>query len=181
MISVKAKLFLTAFLFLSACGAPPETAESNPTAPSNKGSEGYRLTPNANNLNFVGHIPVMIEARSGGTGSWKLKKLIGTCHLKSSAFTASVGTWKSVLLPSFGAETPDMTVTCNVQGRETKTKIIKSVNLTRRHYNSKTAAHALVGLGIVGAVATASAASQRDKTKDLFGYPPKIDFNYGLD
>lgn len=96
------------------------------------------------------------------------------CDLSSAYFDATVSLPARVNLPSYGPETPAMTVRC-VSDQFEYDKTFKVVNITQQSANAATVAHMVVGFGLVGAVATSTAASQRDKSADLFGYPLKIE------
>lgn len=97
-----------------------------------------------------------------------------TCQLSSSHFTAEVKIPGEVNLPSYGTKTPPMRVRCTSEQFEFD-ETIKPVNLTQQAYSAAAAAHVLVGYGLVGAAVTASQASQRDKSQDIYGYPLKIE------
>lgn len=97
-----------------------------------------------------------------------------TCQLSSSHFTAEVQVPSEVNLPSYGTKTPPMRVRCTSDQFEFD-ETIKPVNLTQQAYSAAAAAHILVGAGLIGAAVTASQASQRDKSQDVYGYPLKIE------
>lgn len=97
-----------------------------------------------------------------------------TCELSSSHFTAVVTIPGQVNLPSYGAGTPPMRVRC-VSDQFAFDETVKPVNLTQQAYSTAAAAHVLVGYGLVGAAVTASQASQRHKSQDVYGYPLKIE------
>lgn len=96
------------------------------------------------------------------------------CTLSSAYFDATVALPARVNLPSYGPQTPAMTVRCTSDKFEFD-ETFDVVNITQQSANAATAAHLVVGFGLVGAAATSAAASQRDKTTDVFGYPLKIE------
>ena len=97
-----------------------------------------------------------------------------SCRLVSTHFSAEIAIPSQVNLPAYGKNTPPMQVLCQ-SDHYTFDETIKPVNLTQQAANTAAAAHFLIGYGLVGAIATSSAASQRDKSQDLFGYPLKIE------
>ena len=85
----------------------------------------------------------------------------GTCTYESRAFTSSA---------KFGKDSPELTVTCET-GAKTYAKTMAPVNLTTEAYRAQAAGHVLFGFGPVGATVTGGMASNRDKTKDIYGDP----------
>ena len=95
------------------------------------------------------------------------------CELKSATSTATAKTGSTIYLPSYGRQTPPMTVTCT-SGGKTKSKTVNAVNRTTEAFQSQAAMHMLVGFGLVGAMITAGQADARDKALDIYGYPSQI-------
>lgn len=97
-----------------------------------------------------------------------------TCTFTSEYFTAEVAVPSTVNLPAYGQNTPPLHVFCQ-SDQYTFDKSFNRVNLTKQAIAAASVAHVLVGYGLVGAAVTASAGSQRDTSKDTYGYPLKIE------
>lgn len=95
------------------------------------------------------------------------------CTLKSAAFTGTVKAPAKLNLPSFGRATPPMTITCT-DGNDTVTKTVEVANLTQLKAQEQAAGQMIWGGGLLGAAVLAGMSSERDKSKDFYGYPPKI-------
>jgi hypothetical protein len=95
------------------------------------------------------------------------------CTLTSSAFSGALRVPGKVNLPSFGRATPPMTIACT-DGKKTVTQTVEVTNLTKLKAQENAAAQVLWGGGLLGAAVLAGMSSERDKSLDLYGYPPKI-------
>ncbi|SLN54119.1 hypothetical protein TRL7639_02830 [Falsiruegeria litorea R37] len=99
------------------------------------------------------------------------------CTLNSVAFTAEIELPEKLTLPTYGQTSPDLTLTCTANGKTLK-KTIEPVNWTAEAYRNQAAGHMLIGFGLVGVAATGAAASNRDKSNDLWGYPQVVNLEY---
>lgn len=97
-----------------------------------------------------------------------------SCTVSSTYFTAEVDLPAQVNLPAYGADTPPLRVVCQSPDFSFD-KSFKRVNLTRQAATSAAVGHMLIGYGLIGAAVTANAASQRDTSLDVYGYPLKIE------
>ncbi|MDQ2091889.1 hypothetical protein [Marimonas arenosa] len=101
------------------------------------------------------------------------------CTMETEFFTVALKAGEIVNLPSYGRQSPPMTVRCKAGPRDLK-RVVEPVNLTQQAYQAEAAGHMLVGFGLVGAAISAGSASSRDKSKDVYGYPQQIKMNsYG--
>lgn len=98
------------------------------------------------------------------------------CAIESQTFTASFTAPGTLNLPTYGSATPEISIVCVDGSREIK-ETAKSVNLTQLAYTGESVAHVVIGFGLIGAAATQAQASQRDKSKDIYGYNPQIVIN----
>ncbi|WP_186766231.1 hypothetical protein [Falsiphaeobacter marinintestinus] len=94
------------------------------------------------------------------------------CALSSDTFTATITTPAKLNLPTYGQSTPPVMIKC-IDGEREIEKTVKVTNLTQLSYSGETAS-ALLFTGVVGIALTQAQASQRDKTKDIYGYPPQV-------
>lgn len=99
----------------------------------------------------------------------------GTCTLTSPLLSATMPASTTLRMPSFGPQTPPMTVTCTQGGRQ-KTRIVPVVNLTAQRLQARAITQVAMR-GYLGALVTAGQADARDKTKDVWGHAPvRFDF-----
>ena len=136
-------------------------------------SPEVKLTAQGKKLTQIGAYPSKTEIRQGTPNFAHGRK--GNCLYESAAFTAQSKFGKAITLPSFGQASPDLTVTCEVDGKS-YTKPVSAVNLTKQAYQSQAAGHVVFGFGVIGAAVTAGKASGRDKSKDIYGYPTIVIF-----
>lgn len=170
---------LSAVLVLTACQDVNDQNARKQRYGSDSFSYSLKLTDAGAKLPLLGATTTEIMTRTGGTGSWKLRLYRGTCKLESTAFTMTVETNTEFSVPSFGRQTPPMTVTCDMKdGHPLKPQVVQPINLTRLGYQELATAHILVGFGLLGAAVTASLSNDRDKSADVFGYPQQVKFRY---
>ncbi len=163
---------LAALLAITACTEQGQNARQQ-SANGTAVSAAVSLTAQGKKLTQIGAYPSKTDLRLGTPNFVQDKK--GTCLYESAAFTAQSRFGKAINLPSFGRASPDLTVTCEIEGKS-YSQTVSAVNLTQLAYQSQAAGHVLFGFGIVGAAVTAGKASGRDKTKDIYGYPTIVTF-----
>lgn len=134
-------------------------------------SEAVVLTPKGRAMDRIGAYPTRVKLPQGSSYSGTRNV---TCALESVAFQATGRLDSRILLPSYGKQTPPMTVTCDFDGKPGKTKVVK-VNRTSIGYQTEAAGQILFGAGLLGAAIAAGQASERDKSRDIWGYPPQIE------
>jgi hypothetical protein len=167
---------VSALLLATACDQPSQEAyktRHQNTKRAKPISEAVMLTSKGKKMNQIAAFPVRIDIdRNDSSLGPNASK--STCDLKSETFNAKIKLGDKVNLPSYGRQTPPMTVTCELNGK-TLSKTVKAVNLTERSYQNEATGHMLIGFGLLGAMVTAGQASNRDKSKDIFGYPQQIE------
>lgn len=168
----------------TAASAPAVTSQTGSYAPvpPNGGavaglSQAVVLTPQARRLPLVGatQSKIFIAQNNERSGS-AVDSVRADCKLQSSAFTASLSVPGTIELPSFGAQTPPMKISCVEQGRSnprTYQRTVKSVNRSQQERTGN-AVVSTVAFGLVGALVASSANAVADRTRDVYGYPPQI-------
>ena len=131
------------------------------------------LTAEGKRMQAIGNFPTTVAV---DPGNFDLSSVShgADCTLTSATFTARAKLGKRLNLPSYGRATPPMKVSCQI-GRKTYSETVEAVNLTVAAYQTEAAGHVLFGLGLAGALFTAGTSENRDKSKDIFGYPVKIE------
>ncbi|MBE1282051.1 MAG: hypothetical protein GJ676_01950 [Rhodobacteraceae bacterium] len=116
-------------------------------------------------------VPTLIEIKSlETTNNAKVK---ADCTLTSPMFTVEFTQPTKLNLPSYGSATPPAELTCT-SSQKTYTKTIKATNLTQLAYQNEAVGQALFGFGLAGIAVSQTQAANRDKSKDVYGYPPLV-------
>ncbi|WP_164659723.1 hypothetical protein [Tropicibacter sp. Alg240-R139] len=140
-------------------------------------SSDVTLTADGTARQPIAFLPTEIKLSSGELDDAEAKRKKATCTLASSAFTAQAKIPARLSLPTYGKSTPEMTITCDVDG-DTVTQTAKPVNLTVQAYQAQAAGHMLIGFGLVGAAISGTQSANRDKSKDVWGYSNVIQVQY---
>ncbi|SPJ28190.1 hypothetical protein [Ruegeria mediterranea] len=165
---------VTAALVLSIGGCSvPQTGGIGGGGP----SSGLTMTAEGKTKEPLAFLPTEIKLSSGELNDTEANRKSANCALASSAFTAQTKIPAKLSLPSYGKSTPEMTITCDIDG-DTVTQKVKPVNLTVQAYQAQAAGHMLVGFGLVGAAVSGAQSANRDKSKDVWGYSNVIQIQY---
>ncbi|MDE4173335.1 hypothetical protein PXK01_04155 [Phaeobacter sp. PT47_59] len=168
---------LGALSLMAGCNTTTAEGGENQQIVSRNQSTEIQLTKAGKKQTPVNVLPVTIKyvhdnSYSASPVSTRPKDCIASSPYFKAAFTAPA----QLNLPSYGEETPPMTVTCSSE-RDEVAKTVSVVNLTQQAVQAAAAGHMLFGFGLLGAAITAGHASARDKSKDVWGYPNLVKLN----
>lgn len=163
-----------AVLSLVACDEAAREAHKTRYQQTNdvQASEGLVFSSKGKAMTPIGAFPVRVKLAQ--SGPYQTSTIPAVCTLESVAFTAKVRMGSQIKLPSYGRKTPPMKVSCDLEGKVASAEVT-AVNLTQIAYQAEAAGHVMFGFGLLGAAITAGQASERDKSKDIYGYPSQIE------